>query len=301
MNTSRHVEQIGTGLNLPRRRGKSRASLDLIEAAYGFLATAHPTSVRGVCYHLFTKGVISSMAKNETSRVSRQLTDAREGGIIPWGWIVDETRELEREPSWNDPDDFVATVRRAYRRDFWTLQPRRVEVWSEKGTVRGILDPVLRECGVGFRVMHGFGSATSVYDAARSGGRESLSVLYVGDYDPSGLYMSELDLPRRIERYSTENTDIAIRRIALTTGHTIGLPSFPASDKKNDPRHNWFAETYGDRCWELDAMDPNALRGCVESEIVGLIEPTAWERCVVAQESEQASLQSVLDNWCVSQ
>jgi hypothetical protein len=46
-----------------------------------------------------------------------------------------------------------------------TPPPDRVEVWSEKGTVRGVLDPVLKEYGVGFRVMHGFGSATSVYDS----------------------------------------------------------------------------------------------------------------------------------------
>jgi hypothetical protein len=45
-------------------------------------------------------------------------------------------------------------------------QPKQVEVWSEKGTVRGVLWPVLSRLGVGFRVMHGFSSATSVWDAS---------------------------------------------------------------------------------------------------------------------------------------
>ena len=40
-------------------------------------------------------------------------------------------------------------------------------MWSEKGTIRGVLKPVLDEYGVGFRVMHGFGSATEVHDVAR--------------------------------------------------------------------------------------------------------------------------------------
>jgi hypothetical protein len=35
------------------------------------------------------------MSKNDTNRVSRQLTDARERGEIPWEWVVDETREPE--------------------------------------------------------------------------------------------------------------------------------------------------------------------------------------------------------------
>ena len=56
---------------------------------------------------------------------------------------------------------------RAYRRDFWNQQPVRVEVWSEKGTVRGVLQPVLDKYAVGFRVMHGFSGATTIYDVAQ--------------------------------------------------------------------------------------------------------------------------------------
>jgi hypothetical protein len=50
-------------------------------------------------------------------------------------------------------------VQRSYRRDRWAQQPRRLEVWSEKGTVRGMLAPVLDKYGVTFRVMHGYSSA----------------------------------------------------------------------------------------------------------------------------------------------
>ena len=43
--------------------------------------------------------------------------------------------------------------------------------------------------------MHGFSSATTVHDVAQDDDGRDLIVLYVGDYDPSGLYMSERDLP----------------------------------------------------------------------------------------------------------
>jgi hypothetical protein len=36
---------------------------------------------------------------------------------------------------------------------------------------------------------------------------------------------------------------------------------------------------HGRYCWELDALDPNALRDCFEQAIIGLIEPVAWKRC----------------------
>jgi hypothetical protein len=234
------------------------------------------------------------MEKSETSKVSRLLREAREEGIIPWEHIVDETRELERQASWNDPAAFVRTVRRAYRRDFWNEQPVRVEVWSEKGTVRGVLAPVLDEYGVGFRVMHEFSSATTIHDIAEDGGK-SLVALYIGDLDPSGLYMSERDIPDRLEKYDGDHVEL--ERVALTWEQVAGLPSFSAADKTKDPRHKWYTRSFGNRCWELDAMDPNDLREIVEHEIKRLIEPEAWERCRVCQEAEQESLQTVLDSW----
>ena len=75
------------------------------------------------------------------------------------------------------------------------------------------------------------------------------------------------------------------------------LPWFPASDKKKDPRYRWFRDRFGDRCWELDAMDPRGLRERVEQEIWALIEPVAWERCARVNKAEQASLQTILAGW----
>ena len=65
-----------------------------------------------------------------------------------------------------DPEQYARCVAQSYRRDFWNQQPLRVQVWSEKGTVRGVLQPVLDHYAVGFTVMHGFSSATAVHDAA---------------------------------------------------------------------------------------------------------------------------------------
>ena len=92
-------------------------------------------------------------------RVYRLLQKAREQGIIPWDWIVDETRAIERVSTWAIPPQYARSVARSYRRDFWDQQPHRVQVWSEKGTVRGVLAPVLDHYAVGFRPVHGFNSA----------------------------------------------------------------------------------------------------------------------------------------------
>jgi hypothetical protein len=110
-------------------------------------------------------------------------------------------------------------VQLSYRRNRWAQQPRQIEVWSEKGTVRGTLAPVLDKYGVTFRVLHGYSSATTVNEIAEESQDydEPLLTLYVGDWDPSGLHMSEVDLPRRLSEYGAS---VEIVRVALTRDHT---------------------------------------------------------------------------------
>jgi hypothetical protein len=177
-------------------------------------------------------------------------------------------------------------------------------VISEKGTVRGVLAPVLHKYGVGFRVMHGFTSATSAYDLSQDDDGRELVLLYVGDFDPSGMNMSEVDLPARFEKYEGDHIDL--RRIAITreqigTSATLPIadqmPSFSVHEKRKDPRYKWFLRNHGDRCWELDAMDPRTLRDCVEKAIKDLIEPEAWARYETNNQAEQESVRTYLKAW----
>jgi hypothetical protein len=287
--------------SLKKGRGRSSRSLDIIKAMYKITEASQPITGRGVGYKLFSLNLIPSMSRNDMQLVYRLLKEAREEGTIPWEWIVDETRELEQVTTWDNPAAFVRTVARAYRRDFWQQQPERVEVWSEKGTVRGVLQPILDEYGVGFRVMHGFGSATSINDVSQSDDSHPLTILYIGDHDPSGLWMSERDIPERIERYGGGH--ITIRRIALLRPDCTLLgrrPAFNVKEKAKDTRAPWFRKNYGQLCWELDAMDPNDLRSRVEDEINNHIEPDAWERCRVIDLAERESMRHVLDKWSVA-
>jgi hypothetical protein len=218
------IEQFDT--RLKKGRGLGKASLALIEAMVPIVEAAQPITGRGVGYKLFIAGVIPSMSTTDMQRVYRVLKEARERDMIPWEWIVDETRELERAPTWSNPGAYSRAIIRSYRRDHWKQQPVRVEVWSEKGTIRGVLKSVFDDYGVGFRVMHGFASATTVHEVAEDDDGRPLIALYVGDWDPSGLYMSEHDLPERLSRYDGDHVNLM--RVALTVEQLAGLPSFPA-------------------------------------------------------------------------
>ena len=148
-------EQIQTKLEFrseaKKTRGRNKSTIRLIEAMRNIADEMHPITGRGIGYKLFSAKLIDSMLTNNMSSVYRALKIAREDGTIPWDWIIDETRDLEMVPTWMNGSELANSF--FYRRDLWQGQPVTVEVWSEKGTVRGVLWPVLAELGVGFRVM----------------------------------------------------------------------------------------------------------------------------------------------------
>jgi len=279
-------------------RGKSAKNRQLIAAATDILEEIAPASVRAVCYRLFIAGEIPSMGSKDTKRVSEQLVDAREQGLIPWAWITDSTRSAEGASVFEGPHDFIDAALASYRRDFWRGQPVRLQVWSEKATIRGAVEPILYQYGVRFRFVHGFNSATVVRELALESQQDPrpLHVLYVGDWDPSGMCMSERDLPERLLRYGGV---VYLRRIALVAEDVQGtaLPSFPAESKRGDSRYDWFVRTYGPACWELDALHPAVLRDRLESAIMQYIDSIAWARYAQVEAGERASLTQVLESW----
>src|SRR5262245_61243490 len=113
----RDDEHFETGIK--KGRGLAQRSLDLIAAMRVEAKAAQPITGRGIGYKLFTRGLIPSMANPEMQRVYRLLKHAREKGIIPWSWIVDETRSVERVSTWADPEAYARCVAQSYRRDFW--------------------------------------------------------------------------------------------------------------------------------------------------------------------------------------
>jgi len=283
---------------MPRGRGLATKTLSIISTCYAILEEEQPLTVRGVCYRLFNRKLIPDMGKNSTKKISTVLTTARERSMIPWSWIVDETREIDYVNSWDDPETFIDSVTTQYRKDRWATQPERVFVVSEKGTVGGIIRPVIKDYGVPFVVYHGFGSASAVRLLARisASDRRPLTLLYVGDHDPSGRFMSDEDLPGRVVEYGGRAN---IERVALTESDLADLrPStFPASDKKDDTRYRWFTEHHGDTCCELDALDANELRRRLESAIVDHLDIDGWGRAGSTEDAELTSITDFFATW----
>jgi hypothetical protein len=223
---------------------------------------------------------------------------------------VDEAREEERVLVWDNVEECVYYTQHSYRRDYWLNQPIRVGVWSEKGTVRGTLAPVLDAYQIPFLPTHGHNSATLTHDTAmrEQADHRKWVVLYVGDWDPSGMDMSVRDLPNRLARYVS---DVEIIRLGIVADDLRTLPTFDARDKETeaerkygprtkkgkDTRRPWFERNYGRTCCELDALNPNELRARVERAIIERIDIPAWNRMREIEAVECQSLRDILSTW----
>jgi hypothetical protein len=164
--------------------------------------------------------------------VSRLLTTARENGTLDWR-AVEDAGHLSRS-AW-----FSASLeshinglgRSSFSLDTWLGQPKRIIVWTEKDGELSNLWAICEPYRVPVEAMGGFGSTSSVHDAAEEYGTgEGVLVLYVGDADPSGFDMQR-DLLDQLRRYGC--THITVRRVYVTDEQTANLKFDAEQDLKN--------------------------------------------------------------------
>jgi hypothetical protein len=109
--------------------------------------------------------------------------------------------------------------------------------------------------------------------------------------------MSDIDLPERLARYGGAATIIRLALDDRDIQADSKLPWFPASDKTNDSRHEWFTKKFGQRCWEVDALSPPVLRDRLDEAIADTLDLDAWNHAVRIEQAEVDSMQSILGNW----
>ena len=192
---------------------------------------------------------------------------------------------------WSGLAEFAETCRRAYRRDVWDTQPDYLEVWLEKDALSGIFEDVLSPYGVTLNVGRGYDGWDSVYNAAmRFMEKSDVTVLYFGDFDPSGEDM----VRSLIKRLASLGSRPKVVKCALTRDdiRRYDLPSDFA--KKTDTRTAAFVAEHGDIAVELDALPPDVLRDRLEQEVTRRMDLKALERIKRLEKRERAKLVKLL-------
>ena len=97
---------------------------------------------------LFSQWVCIVAIKNSTSeykRISSIMTKARNDGRIEFRCMVDRSRPEYRPSVFDDAQEYAEVVKEGYHKDYWQLQPQRVELWTEKDTIIGSIEKLTRE------------------------------------------------------------------------------------------------------------------------------------------------------------
>ena len=265
---------------------------NIIETAATILAEHWPMTVRQVYYQLVSRQVIKN-TRSQYQAVSNALVLARREGWIPWGHIEDRLRVPRVVSMWADLADFAKVAEKAYRRDVWATQPSDgyVEVWVEKDALSGIFQDVLRPYGATLNVGRGYDGWTSIKNAADRFSRwAGVTVLYFGDFDPSGE-----DMVRSLrERLGELVTCPEIVKCALTAGDIARYDLPPDFAKRSDTRTKKFIAEHGDVSVELDALPPDVLRERLRSEVEARMDLTALARVKAREEADRARLVKAL-------
>lgn len=249
-------------------------------------------TLRTMFYRLYSLGIIPN-TKYSYHRLGKLLVNARKDGIISWDSFSDGAKReivggIKRWESINDyqyvyrqphintaPDpiqeanDMLDYIKKlvtesSYYVGRWYGQPEYVEVWIEKDAMSSTILSFLRDMDVYIAVNKGYSSWTFLHDNAQrlleqqESGKQ-IHVLYLGDFDPSGLDMEKGHLAEGMDFFGL---DIDFHRVSVSLEQIqkYNLPEMPNEKETvekamRDPRMRKFVEEYGRLILvEVDAM-----------------------------------------------
>lgn len=150
-------------------------------------------TLRQLYYQLVSREVIPNRV-SEYAKLSNLLKEGRMAGIVDWGAIEDRLRVPKSPAKWESPEEIMDAVTSQYRKDRMKSQTSYLEVWVEKDALSGVLSRVTSVYGVPILVNRGYSSVSAIYDAYNRFSEQikdgkSVEIIYLGDFDPSGMDM----------------------------------------------------------------------------------------------------------------
>lgn len=298
-------------------------------------------TLRQVYYQHVARDLLGNKQSNY-KMLGEALNDGRMAGLFDWDYIIDRTRNLVDLPHWADPAAIIRSAAEGYRTDRWAVQRERVEVWIEKDAGIGVIEAVCRANDVPYFSCRGYTSASELWaagqrvgDHLRRGAR--VTILHVGDHDPSGLDMTRdvnermaaflledwrqefglegaparvvrqsmrdgmRQLGKKIEDEDSQGREVApwrVRRIALNKPQIDRYQPPPNPAKTTDSRFERYVQETGlDESWELDALDPRVLQDLIQGQIEQVRNEGLWDESTRRMERERALLTDVSADW----
>ncbi|MBI4439012.1 hypothetical protein HY640_03725 [Candidatus Woesearchaeota archaeon] len=119
--------------------------------------------------------------------------------------------------------------------------------------------PLAKLFGVNVLILRGFGSLSAITRALkRAIARGIKLILYIGDWDPSGL---------EIEEVCRRETGIEFKRVMVTKEQATKLKLIPMPANRRDSRWKKFVQKHGNKVWEVESLRPRTFRKLLEQAL----------------------------------
>ena len=267
------------------------------EITADYQAQGYKLSLRQLYYQLVAANVIPNKQQNYKN-LSALVSDARLAGLVDWDAMEDRNREMVWGLHFENPAERVRVAMNNYRLDMWSNQPSYVELFVEKQALEGVLIPVCQRLDVPFTANKGYTSSSAAYEIGKrlvEHVHQDITVLYLGDHDPSGVQMT-FDIARRFALMSGLDTSVLnVERLALNMDQIDNWQLPPNPAKQTDSRYLRYSLDHGSNSWELDAVSPARLSELVEKAITGHIDGRLWSEMLQRQRQDVRRLQEIVD------
>lgn len=279
-------------------------------------------------YYQFVARDLLPNTQRSYDKLGSIINQARLAGLLDWDYIVDRTRNLQSLAHWNSPAEILSAVADQYRVDKWEGQPHRVEVWVEKEALAGIVGQAAEGQDAAWFSCRGYTSQSELWGAGQRLLRyieagQSVTVLHLGDHDPSGMDMTR-DIEDRLRLFIYTDyyrnrpdefaptyadieaamqvgcggrTPLTVKRIALNWDQVQQYDPPPNPAKLTDSRAGKYIEEYGSESWELDALDPNVLNDLITDELDALRDADLWAGQQAEEDTAKAQLRTLTRRW----
>lgn len=272
-------------------------SLRMIEIANiiiaEYQAQGFDLTLRQLYYQFVSRDIIPN-SQREYKNLGSVVNDGRLAGLIDWDAIVDRTRELRKNSHWERPQDIVKACAEQYQVDKWVGQEHRVEVWIEKDALVGVIDRICRSLDVPYFSCRGYTSQSEMWEGGQRLNRwveshdQKVVIIHLGDHDPSGKDMTR-DIQDRMDLFCGDG-NVEVRRIALNMDQVRKYNPPPNPAKITDSRAHGYIREFGNKSWELDALDPKVIAALIRSTVGRYRDDELFQKRKNIEDRHRASL-----------
>ena len=148
-----------------------------------------PTNGRFLFYELVQRGKIPKHYDDLVHQPSQEVTNAimhlRDVGLVPWNWVLDETRDVDE---WQFADSVIKYVEEAIthaRIDCWDGEPPPIVICESRATA-GVLKRIAARYLAPITATGGQSAAHIVNEIVPLLQGNERTVLYIGDHEERG-------------------------------------------------------------------------------------------------------------------